>query len=85
MGDKRISVRTLPSGERVFHHPPDAAHPEGKQVLIRGTSPLRERLHARHDEHRRRHHELHHAHTHRINHKRSAGAAKGLPSEKSPV
>lgn len=85
MGDKRISVRTLPSGEKVWHHPPDAAHPEGKMVLIREHSPLRERLHAAREENRRRHHELKRHHTHRIAHKRSAQIAKGTPPEKSPV
>lgn len=44
MGDKRVSIRTLPTGEKVKHHPPTDTHPEGRMVLIMETSPLKERL-----------------------------------------
>ena len=35
MGKFRVSIRTLSSGERVRHYPPDDYHPEGRLVLIR--------------------------------------------------
>jgi hypothetical protein len=46
MGDKRVSIRTLPSGEKVRHYPADEAHPEGKMRLLAddSTSPLCVRL-----------------------------------------
>lgn len=44
MGDKRVSIRTLPSGVKVRHHPPTDTHPEGRMVLVRETSALKERL-----------------------------------------
>lgn len=34
MGDKRPSVRTLPTGEKVTHYP------DGHQVLIPGIGPI---------------------------------------------
>lgn len=40
MGKTRVSVRTLPSGERVRHYPPDDEHPEGKMVLIQDEDTL---------------------------------------------
>jgi hypothetical protein len=35
MGKSRVSIRTLSTGERVRHYPPDDYHPEGRMVLIR--------------------------------------------------
>lgn len=79
MGDKRVSVRTLPSGEKVTHHP------DGHQELIRDRSPLREKLAAKRD-HKKHHHGLiHQAHLLRIERKQHRQRRKGLPSEKSPV
>jgi hypothetical protein len=79
MGDKRISIRTLPSGERVTHYP------DGHQELIRDRSPVRERL-AGKREHKRRHHDaIHQEHLRRIMFKRHRQRAKGLPHEKSPI
>lgn len=83
MGDKRVSIRTLPSGEKVHHHPPDDKHPEGKMVLIRETSPLRDRLEAALEDNQRRHEDLQAKHTERIEAKKAEQAAKGLPPEKS--
>lgn len=83
MGDKRISTRTLPSGERVHHFPPDEQHPEGKMVLLRETSPLRDRLEAQLEDNQRRHEALQAVHMERIEAKKSDQAAKGLPPEKS--
>jgi hypothetical protein len=83
MGEKRPSIRTLPSGERVTHHPPDEAHPEGKQVLIRDGSALKDRLDAQLAENKRRHEELKATHADRVETKRADQADKGLPPEKS--
>lgn len=85
MGEKRTSMRTLPSGERVMHEPPCDAHPDGKQTLIRDCSPLRDKLNDMHAEHRQRHGELKALHHERIAVKRAAQQAKGLPPEKSPL
>lgn len=83
MGQKRESTRTLPSGEKVRHHPPDKAHPEGKMVLIPGPSPLRERLAAAQEDNRARHQELLAQHEETISAKKADQEAKGLPPEKS--
>jgi len=85
MGDKRISIRTLPDGSKVRHHPPDAAHPEGKMVLVRDRSPLREKLAANHHHNRRRHAELQQDHHDRAEFKRAQQRANGVPAEKSPI
>lgn len=34
MGKTKVTVRTLSSGERVHHYPPDEDHPDGRMVLI---------------------------------------------------
>lgn len=85
MGEKRISKRTLDSGEQVIHHPPDDQHPEGKMVLVRTGSPLRERLDAALEDNQTRHAEIHQAHADRIEAKKVAQFDRGLPSEKSPI
>lgn len=84
MGEKRVSVRTLPSGEKVLHHPPDDAHPDGKMVLIRDSNAATAALEATMDEFTERHDELKQAHFDRIETKKAAQRAKGLPAEKSP-
>lgn len=85
MGDKRPSIRTLPSGERCHHHPADDQHPEGKLVLIKDCSALRDKLNDMYGEHKERHAELKAAHTERIEIKRAHQRRKGLPAEKSPI
>lgn len=85
MGEKRVSIRTLPSGERVNHFPPDERHPEGKQVLIRDGSPLKDRLIARRSHRKLRHGAIHQGHIDRIKVKVASQKAKGLPAEKSPI
>lgn len=82
MGDKRPSVRTLPSGERVMHHPPDEQHPEGMLTLIRDCSPLRERHEDRLSEHHHRHRELKATHRTRLRVKNTVQQANGVPAEK---
>ena len=84
MGAKRPSIRTLPSGERVWHHPPDDAHPEGMMVLIRDHSPLKRRHDARLHHHRARHEEIKAIHGQRLHAKIADQRAKGVPPEKSP-
>jgi hypothetical protein len=83
MGNKRSSTRTLPDGYSVRHSPPDAEHPEGRMDLIRDRSPLRERLDAALEDNQRRHAELKARHTERVEFKKVAQRAKGLPPEKS--
>jgi hypothetical protein len=85
MGDKRISKRTLDNGETVWHHPPCDEHPEGKQVLHRESSSVRDRLDAQLAENKRRHAEIKDAHTESIDAKKSKQQEKGLPAEKSPI
>lgn len=85
MGAKRPSIRTLPSGEKVMHHPPDKHHPEGMLVLIPDRSALRERHDARLSEHRHRHRELKDVHHRHIRIKKAAQRAGGVPAEKSPI
>lgn len=85
MGDKRPSVRTLDSGEKVTHFPADDVHPDGKMVLIRETSPLKERLDAQLEENQRRHEAIKQDHLDRIAVKRADQQGKGLPPEKSHV
>jgi hypothetical protein len=85
VGDKRVSIRTLPSGERVQHHPPDDRHPDGMLVLIPEGSALREKLDAQREEKRERHVAIHEGHQERVVTKVAAQQVKGLPSEKSPI
>ena len=85
MGNKRPSTRTLPSGEKVRSLPPSPGHPEGHEVLIRDSSPLRERLDARKEDNQRRHAVLAARHAERVEVKRAAQAEKGLAPEKSPI
>lgn len=79
MGDKRVSVRTLPDGSKVTHSP------DGTMVLIRDRSPLRERLAATRDTKKQRHVLIHQRHLQRIELKKHTQRRKGLASEKSPV
>jgi hypothetical protein len=83
MGDKRVSIRTLPSGERVRHFPPDKEHPEGRMNLIQDTSPLRDKLDAAQEDNERRHQELQAVHRERIEAKKQRQQERGLPPEKS--
>lgn len=85
MGEKRVSTRTLPSGEKVQHHPPDEAHPEGKMTLIRESSSLRDLLDASVGEDQARLRELEDQRLEVIAAKRADQSAKGLPPEKSPI
>lgn len=81
MGDKRISVRTLPDGSKAYHHPPDDAHPDGKLVLITesGADPAGDP-----EEFAARRAELKQAYQDAIDTKRASERAKGVPPEKSP-
>lgn len=85
MGEKRVSVRTLPSGERVTDFPPDAAHPEGHQELIRDRSPLRERLMVKRDKKVQRHQAIQQNQLRKIEIKRGRQQVRGFPPEKSPI
>ena len=85
MGIKRVSIRTLPSGERVRHYPPCDKYPEGRMELIRDTSPLRERILARIDERKSRQAQRADRHADRVALKKERQQAKGLPSDKSPI
>lgn len=84
MGDKRPSIRTLPSGERVHHHPPDKHHPDGMMVLIRDRSALKDRHDERLSHHRERHAAIKAHHERRISFKKADQSAKGVPGAKSP-
>jgi hypothetical protein len=47
MGQTRVSIRTLPSGEKVYHYPPTEEFPEGRTVLINDESALASHLESR--------------------------------------
>jgi hypothetical protein len=79
MGNKQVSIRTLPDGSRVYHHP------DGKQFLIREHSPLRERLNARHTTDKARHALLKAKHKVRVAAKKRRMMAKGVPPEKQHI
>ena len=85
MGEKRVSIRTLPSGERVRHSPPEAQHPQGRMYLIRDSSPLRDMLDAQLEQDKARHEELKAVHAERIAVKKQMQQAKGLSPEKSVI
>ena len=85
MGEKRVSTRTLPSGEKVLHHPPDEVHPEGKMTLIREGSSLRDQLNDSVEDDRGRQEELEAARLAVVEAKRADQIAKGLPPEKSSL
>jgi hypothetical protein len=85
MGNKRPSVRTLPSGERVTHYPPDPEHPKGKMVLLRENSSLRDTLNASATEDQAACNALWYAQQERIEAKQEAQKVAGLPPEKSVV
>ena len=84
MGDKRLSIRTLPDGYyKVTHHPPDDAHPQGKQVLLPGQSRLKERLLAAREDNKAKLAELHEAHYRKVAVRRASLAAHpAVPAEK---
>lgn len=79
MGDKRVSVRTLPDGSKVSHHP------DGTQKLIRGRSPLRERLAGKRDHKKRQHDQIHAENLRRVEAKKQCQSHQGLPPEKSNI
>lgn len=47
MGKTRVSIRTLSSGEKIYHYPPDDEFPEGRKVLVNEGSALAAELDAR--------------------------------------
>ena len=49
MGTKKVTVRTLPTGEKVYDHPPTEAFPGGRQVLV-PTTVVADQLAARDEE-----------------------------------
>ena len=87
MGDKRVCIRTLPSGEKVRHEPPDDAHPEGKMTLMSSpqTSPLRQRLAEALATERSECDRIKQELFDRIEAKKAEQEAKGVPPEKSPI
>jgi hypothetical protein len=85
MGAKKVTIRTLPDGSKVYHHPPDRLHLDGKQVLIRERSPLRDRLNHRLPFDRARHAELKAKHKNKVVAKRQRALSRGMPPEKIHV
>lgn len=69
MGEKKVSVRTLPSGERVNHHP------DGRQVLIHNDEH-RTRVHDRQQELEDAHATINEAHLANVEAKRASLAAE---------
>jgi hypothetical protein len=86
MGAKRVSVRTLPSGEKVTHYPPDDAHPEGKMVLLSAPeNNLRQRLADQLPTNRAECDRIKQELFDRIEVKRTAQEEHGVPPEKSAI
>lgn len=85
MGKVRVSVKTLPDGTKVRHHPPDRWHPKGKLELLekQGTS-LRERILSVRDHLSSEHDRRHEDHRRRVAHKKALESKGNLPPEKSP-
>lgn len=82
MGKTRVSVRTLPSGEKVHHYPPDEDHPEGKMVLIPQNAVAAE-LDTRRDRQADAIRDLRTAHHAKVSIKKAAEAANPVvPPEK---
>lgn len=85
MGATRVSTRTLPDGYRVFHHPPDDRHPEGKQVLCPGQSRAREKLLAIEEDNKAASAAKRHHHQRKVHRKRASMAAHpAVPPSKRP-
>lgn len=82
MGEKQESIRTLPTGEKVRHFPPDKRHPLGKMVLIRTESPVRVKLNRKLSEHKLRADGLRAAHRRKLEFKHKLMDKKGFPHEK---
>lgn len=82
MGEKKETIRTLASGEKVRHLPPDDRHPHGKMILVPGPCPVRRKLHHKLDEHKLRSAGLRAAHRRKLEHKQARMDAKGFPKEK---
>lgn len=49
MGAKKITTRTLETGEQVYHHPANDEFPDGREVLV-PTRTIADRLAARQEE-----------------------------------
>lgn len=82
MGKKRVSVRTTKDGIRARHYPPDETHPDGRLVMLRDTSPLREMLKSgRHAAHIQLM-QLRDRHRQRIVFKKAKLTQDGIPSDK---
>lgn len=83
MGMKRTTIRTLSSGEKAYHHPPDEDHPKGRVVLIPGQSGLTEELLARREDDENGLRDLHIDHRRRIQDKQQQEAAEpAVPPDK---
>jgi hypothetical protein len=79
MGDKKPSVRTLDSGEKVTHYP------DGRQVLIHSTEHA-DRVHERQQELEDAHTALNEAHLANIEAKRrSLAAGSPVPHDKRTI
>lgn len=79
MGDKQPSVRTLPTGEKVTHHP------DGRQVLIHNDEH-RTRVHDRQQELEDAHATINEGHLANVEAKRvSLAAGQPVPHDKRSV
>lgn len=50
MGQSRVSIRTLASGEKVYHYPPSEEFPEGRTVLVNEGLALSSQLESRRED-----------------------------------
>lgn len=83
MGMKKVTIRTLATGEQAYHYPPDEKHPKGRLVLVPGQSGLSEDLLERREDDDNALRDLHIDHTRRIQDKIELEAADPpVPPEK---
>lgn len=87
MGQKKPSVRTLKSGQKVMHHPPSPGFDEGHEVLLPGQSPLIAYLDQRERDLRAAQEDLKQERVRRAARKveRQAAGPDPVPAEKSPI
>ena len=85
MGDEKVTVETLASGEQVHDHPPTPEFPDGRQVLA-PRNAIAEMLQGKAQEHQDANDALLATRLEAVAEKRQSLAADpAVPSEKSPL
>lgn len=83
---QKPKVVVLDSGEKIIQNPPDDQHPDGKKILIKESSPMRDKLNGLLEDHKAQHAEIHQGNRDRLVAKQEKQAAyPAVPPEKRPV